>query len=138
MRNRNGPVRSQLSVLKCWGWAVGRPRDAESNQGCLLSRRETWGVGAAAGDSLRGPEECGRRERRSGEIRYHFSKIQPKIQPHRHLPLCPSSPGISPHPCSREDKWAQSSALAKKQKVLLWGCKAIPPPVPTSLTLVVL
>lgn len=33
-----------------------------------------------------------------------------------------------PYPCPREDEWAQPSALAKRQKVLLWGGKATPSP----------
>lgn len=99
-----------------WGWGVvvGRPGDAQNEQGCLPKRREKPGVGCgwvAAGDGLGIPGECGSREEEWG------NQMPPLQDPATLATLAISSFSVGPryitlYPYPREATWAQPSALA--------------------------
>lgn len=117
MKNRNGPVRSQLSVLKCWGRAVGAPGDTKVKRNALR-RSEAPGLGeawVARGDGLEWPRRLWQeREGEWGEqksLLHHPATLANFLFLHC-LQVYHS---LSP---PREAKWTQLSALPETQKVL--------------------
>lgn len=89
----------------------------KENRDAIQEERGLGGLGCMS-DGLGWPRRI--RRETSGEIRSHFSMIQPQW-PFSSFSIAPRY--VTPYPHPREAKWVQPSALAEMQKVLPWEDK---------------